>query len=100
MIEFVSLAAAAGRYIVSLWRAVLERRAMNALLHMDERLLRDIIGLIRVDVVDSFTPRMGSFELLMARRDERRAGRRSFHLDHPAVGVLRPSKEPPASLAA
>ena len=99
MIEFVSSAAAAGRYIASLRRAALERRAMNALLQMDERLLRDI-GLIRVDVVDSFTPRMGSFELLMARRDERRAGRRSFHLDHPAVGVLRPSKEPPASLAA
>ena len=99
MIEFVGLAAAAGRCVASLWRAAIERRALNALLQMDDRLLRDI-GLTRADVVDSFTKRMGPFDLLMARRDERRAARSHFQLTRRANHAAAQSNEPPASLAA
>jgi hypothetical protein len=95
MIEFVGLAATVGRYIASIWRAAVERKAFNLFLHMDERLLRDI-GFTRADVVDSFTPQMGPFGSLMERRNGKHAASIAPRPDHAAPQ----GKKPPASLAA
>lgn len=93
MLEFVGAAATAGRYIASIWRAALERKAFNVFLHMDERLLRDI-GFTRADVADLFTAQMGPFGNVMARRDV------SLRPERAANNAAPQDKKPPASLAA
>ena len=99
MIDFVGMAAAAGRCIASVWRAVLERRARNMFLHMDERLLRDI-GFRRADVADSFTAQMGPFGFLMARRGGGRVEPLAPRRDRAAIDTAPQAKKPSASLAA
>jgi uncharacterized protein YjiS (DUF1127 family) len=99
MLEFVGWAATAGRYIASVWRAAVERKARNMFLHMDERLLRDV-GLTREDVADSFATQMEPFEFLMARRNGRRVESIAPRLDRAANEAATQDKKPPVSLAA
>jgi uncharacterized protein YjiS (DUF1127 family) len=93
MLEFVGMAATAGRYIASIWRAAAERKALNVFQHMDERLLRDI-GFTRVDSVDSFTAQMRPFGGLMERRDD------SLRPERAANDAAPQDRKSPASLAA
>lgn len=75
---------AASRIVAGWWKAAadgLSRHAQNRRVHyrlsvMSDRELRDI-GLVRQDVVDAALPGNGdASHLLLARRDERRNGRR------------------------
>jgi uncharacterized protein YjiS (DUF1127 family) len=52
MLEVASLATSAGHLIITAYRAAALRGALNPLLYMDDRMLRDI-GLTRADVVMS-----------------------------------------------
>jgi len=56
---------------------------------LDDRMLRDI-GLTRADVVGCFSSSLpgDSFDLLIARRDERRTAWRPEFPDHPALSRL------------